>query len=63
MAESADNPAKGEGNQLPWCERVAMLSIHPDAATREDIARLASELMATKRRLRLQSRRERKGCR
>lgn len=30
---------------LPWSERITMLSINPDAATREDIARLAAELM------------------
>ena len=31
--------------KLPWSERVGMLSIHPDAATRHDIARLAADLM------------------
>lgn len=35
-------------NNLPWSERVAMLSIHPDAASREDVARLAAELMEAK---------------
>ena len=40
---------------LPWNEKVPMLSIHPDAATRDDIARLASKLMeANKRNERLQ---------
>jgi len=32
-------------NQLPWDERVTMLSINPDAATREDVADMAAELM------------------
>lgn len=31
-------------NKLPWSERVNMLSINPDAATRDDVARMASEL-------------------
>lgn len=37
-----------DGNKLPWSERVTMLSIHPDAATRDDVARLASELTDAK---------------
>ena len=32
-------------SKLPWDERITMLSINPDAATREDIARMAAELM------------------
>ncbi len=31
--------------ELPWEEKVPMLSIHPDAASAGDTARLASELM------------------
>jgi hypothetical protein len=31
-------------NELPWSERVNMLSINPDAATRDDVARMAGEL-------------------
>ena len=32
-------------NELPWDERVTMLSINPDAATREDVANMAAELV------------------
>jgi hypothetical protein len=34
-----------EAMSLPWPERVVQLSIHPDAATRDDVAKLAAELM------------------
>ncbi len=33
-------------NELPWSERVTMLSFNPDAGNRDDMAKLASELLA-----------------
>lgn len=38
------NNREDEMTQLPWSERINMLSIHPDAATRDDVARMAAEL-------------------
>jgi hypothetical protein len=35
-----DNP-----NELPWDEKIPAISINPDMATRDDIARMAAELM------------------
>jgi len=32
-------------NKLPWDERVTMLSINPDAARREDVAKMAADLI------------------
>ena len=34
----------GLNNQLPWMERVSMLSINPHAANINDIAKMAAEL-------------------
>ena len=36
---------------MDWNERIATLSVHPDCATRDDVARLAAELMATNARI------------
>jgi len=36
---------RGEDMELPWDERITVLSVHPDAASRDDVARLAAELM------------------
>lgn len=37
--------AEAPKQTLPWDERITVLSVHPDAASRDDVARLASELM------------------
>jgi hypothetical protein len=34
-----------QGTALPWKQRISMLSVNPDAATRDDVASLAEELM------------------
>lgn len=34
-----------------WIDRIPMLSVNPDAATREDVARMAANLMATRHEL------------
>ena len=33
-------------SKLPWEERVTMLQINPDAASRDDVARLAEQVVA-----------------
>lgn len=33
---------------LPWNERVVMLQINPEAATKKDIAKLAADLCASR---------------
>jgi len=38
-------------NELPWSERVVMLSLNPGAATPADVARLTAELMEAKKAL------------
>jgi hypothetical protein len=35
-------------SDLPWAERITVLSIHPDAASRDGVAKLASDLMSAR---------------
>lgn len=39
-------------NELPWSERVNAIAVNPDMASRDDIAKLASELGEATRLLR-----------
>ena len=38
-------------SELPWDERINMISINPHAATIDDIARLAAELRESRERI------------
>jgi len=52
VCESVKVPEVPEpADSLPWNERVVLLSIKPDAARRQDIARLAAELMEANHKL------------
>ena len=42
---------KTESVSIPWAERVATMSVHPDIANRQDIANMASEIMELRRAL------------
>ena len=48
---SEPRPVNPRKPHLPWEERVPMLSVNPDAATREDVARMAAELMELHQRI------------
>jgi hypothetical protein len=43
--EEKETEEEKEKMMLPWNERVAAISINPDMASREDVARMAAELM------------------
>ena len=50
--ETNQKPESGSTDcSIPWAERVATMSIHPDIANRQDIAKMASEIMELRRAL------------
>ena len=42
---------RNEAMKVPWSERVPAISINPDMATRDDVARLATEYMEARHEL------------
>ena len=56
IAVTCDDVEGADMSELLWEDKVPTIAIHPDMASRRDIARLASELMEARHELqRLQS--------